>query len=268
MRNIDDGKKWGSLPKTLRAWVQGRERLMRSIGRGCSYLLEDEGTCEFLGCFTETSPVWRSTEFPLNPSPRGKHLSCCKAQTPEKNHVLLRSPLYPLSSCVLRLPDMPFMTEITCLGTDTWNSLKVHPTVNAQINKTEAARRALPIHPPATPPFPSPFPCSIPFQGYFPSPGRRLTTAGTAHFIPTAPDIFLPVPESWVIKLGSGITHSFPLISRGLAELSHYKEVITLPDKADSHRFPIRKWNLSPLRQTCYCCKPLQPTQLKIPCKS
>lgn len=94
-RNIDNGKKWGRLHETLRAWVQGRERLMHSLRRGRSYLSENEGTREFLGSFTESSPVWRSTELPLNPWPEVKaallHLqSTSEAQVlPKKHHLLL-----------------------------------------------------------------------------------------------------------------------------------------------------------------------------------
>lgn len=194
MRNIDNGKKWGRLHETLRAWVQGKERLMHSFGRGCSYLSENEGTCEFLGSFIESSPVWRSTELPLNPCPRWKQLSyTCKAQVkhrcfPRSTISFSPSPLHPLNICVLRLPDMPFMAEITCLGTDTWNSLKVHRITNDQINKTEAARRALPIHPPPTPPFPSHASHTPSLsKGIPPSPGRRFARCWDSSFHPRQP---------------------------------------------------------------------------------
>lgn len=136
--------------------------------------------------FPSLEKHWTSPE----PLAQGESSSLAPAK-----HRLLRStmsfspsPLIPLNICVLRLPDMPFMTEITCLGTDTWNSLKVHGIVNEQINKTEAARRALPIHPPPSSPFLScAFHSPSLSEGVPPSPGRRLTHCWDSSFHPDSP---------------------------------------------------------------------------------
>lgn len=68
-------------------------------GRGCSHLVEDEGTWDILGCSTEISPVWRSTEFPQaqdgssSPAPAEPWL----LETPCPSALLS----IPLSSCAI-----------------------------------------------------------------------------------------------------------------------------------------------------------------------
>lgn len=79
------------------------------------------GLVEFAGCFTERPPVRRSTELPLNPCPEVKpslsHPQSAGSREPPSPSPLLLS--IPLNIAALKLPDVPFMTEITRLGTDT-----------------------------------------------------------------------------------------------------------------------------------------------------
>lgn len=157
MRKVENGKKWRRLHEPLGAWVQGRERSVCSFARDTAITCwKMRGLIEFVGCHIEGSPVWRSTELPLNPYPKVKPplshpQSTGSWETPSPSPPL---PSIPLNITVLKLLDVPFMTEITCLGTDTWISLKVHRIINDKINITEASIRALTIHPPPTPPFP------------------------------------------------------------------------------------------------------------------
>lgn len=108
-------------------WVQGRERFVCKLTRVSAIThWKMRGLIEFVGCVTESSPAWRSFELPLNPRP-GVKPALCHPQSAGDRETLSPSP--PLLSIllnltVLKLPDVPFMTGITCLGTDTRISLR------------------------------------------------------------------------------------------------------------------------------------------------
>lgn len=228
-----------------------------------------------MGCFILWSPAWRSTELPLNPisvvKPSRSHLQSTGSRAAPSHSPSLLS--IHLNISVLKLPDVPFMTEITCLGTDTRISLKVRRIINGKINITKDTRRALTVHPPPALPCWG-APCfSISFQGYWaqlrkenrPLPGTLRAVLGSR------PDVFLPSLESWVMRLGSGITHRLCLIRAAVVALLNSAGTIRWSRWQTSliHVvLPSAKWYLSPLRQTRYCRKPLQPTRLKTPCKS
>lgn len=173
---------------------------MQPCRRSCNYLSEKEGPVEFVGCFVLWSPAWRSTELPLNPisvvKPSRSHLQSTGSRAAPSHSPSLLS--IHLNISVLKLPDVPFMTEITCLGTDTRISLKVRRIINGKINITKDTRRALTVHPPPALPCQG-APCfSISFQGYWaqlrkenrPLPGTLRAVLGSC------PDVFLPSLES------------------------------------------------------------------------
>lgn len=190
---------------------------MQACRRSCNYLPEKQGSAESVGCFIYSPLVWRSTELTLNPIPEVKpslsHL--CSSGSQE---TLSHSPSLPsihLNIHVPKLPDVPFMTEITCLGTDTWISLKVRCVINDKINIAKAAVRALAIHPPPTLPSEALHVLMLHLLSRVwaqhgkenrPLPGTRCSVLGSC------PNVFLPSLECWVMRFGRGITHRLCLI--------------------------------------------------------